>query len=92
MDTKTFVSTLAQRLGRKPEDVELLIKSFTDLLAESVKEGNTISMPGFGSFEPKMKQERVATHPSTGKKLLVPPRLSVIFKPSAILKQKIRKQ
>lgn len=92
MDTKAFVNALSERLGRDPEEVASLIKSFSNLLSETVKEGDSMSMPGFGSFEPKMKQERIVTHPATGKKLLVPPRLSVVFKPSAILKQKVRKQ
>lgn len=92
MDTKAFVNDLAVKLDRQPEEVANLIKSFAELVADAVKDGDIVSMPGFGSFEPKMRQERVALHPSSGKKLLVPPKLSVVFKPSAILKQKVRRQ
>ena len=92
MDSKTFVNNLAERLGRSPEETSNLIKSLSQVVADSVKEGDSLSMPGFGTFEPKMKAERVALHPASGKKLLVPPRLAVVFKPSAILKQKVRKQ
>lgn len=92
MDSKTLINTLADKLGRSPEDVTRLVRSLSDVLADSVKEGDTVAMPGFGSFEPKMRAERIATHPSTGKKILVPPKMSIVFKPSAILKQKVRKQ
>lgn len=92
MDSKSFVNILAERTGRQPDQIASLIKSFADIVVDTVKDGDSIAIPGFGTFEPKMKNERVATHPSTGKKLLVPPRLSLVFKPSAILKQKVRKQ
>lgn len=91
MDTKTLVGILSDNLGREPEDVAILIRSISDILAAAVKQGDMVAVPGFGTFEPKMREERVATHPSTGKKILVPPKLLMVFKPSAILKQRVRK-
>ena len=91
MDTNTLVGILSDNLGREPEDVAILIRSISDILAAAVKQGDMVAVPGFGTFEPKMREERVATHPSTGKKILVPPKLSMVFKPSSILKQRVRK-
>ncbi len=91
MDTKTLLNTLAEKTGRNVEDVALSVKSLGAIMADAVKQGDTVAVPGFGSFEPKMRMERVANHPSSGKKILVPPKLSMVFKPSAILKQKVRK-
>lgn len=91
MDTKTLINTVADRTGLDPEEVEVMTRTLTSLLAQAVKEGDSVAIPGFGSFESKLRNERVATHPSTGKKILVPPKLSMVFKPSALLKQKVRK-
>lgn len=91
MDAKTFINTLSERLDRDPEDVAMLVRELGGLLAEKIKEGDSVSVPGFGSFEPKMRAERVTSHPSTGKKILVPPKMSLVFKPSAIMRQKVRK-
>lgn len=90
MDTKTLTNILSERLDRDAEDITVLIRSLTDMIAEQVKQGDMVTMPGFGSFEPKMRAERIANHPSSGKKLLVPPKLSIVFKPSALLKQKVK--
>lgn len=90
MDAKTFTSLLAKRIDREPEDVEVVINQLANLIAENVKEGNSVTIPGFGAFESKLRGERVAAHPSTGKRILVPPKMSTIFKPSALLKQKVR--
>lgn len=91
MDTKKLIATVSNSLGRRPEDVASRLSMLCDIIMESIKEGDIVAVPGFGNFEPKLKMERVATHPSTGKKLLVPPKLSIVFKPSTILKQKVRK-
>ena len=90
MDTKSLIERISERTGRPAADVESLLKSFGGLITEEVGQGDIISLPGFGTFEPKMREERVAVHPSTGKRILVPPKLSMIFKPSALLRQKVR--
>lgn len=90
MDTKAFINLLAKRLAREPEDIEFLTNALSEIIADNVIDGNSIAMPGFGQFEPKLRGERVTTHPSTGKKILVPPKLSMVFKPSALLKQKVK--
>lgn len=90
MDTKAFINILAERLGREPEEIAFLSASLAEVLADAVIDGNTVALPGFGQFDPKMRGERLTTHPSTGKKILVPPKLSMVFKPSALLKQKVR--
>lgn len=90
MDTKSLIERISERTGRTAADVKSLLKSFGGLITEEVGQGDIISLPGFGTFEPKMREERVAVHPSTGKRILVPPKLSMIFKPSALLRQKVR--
>lgn len=91
MDFKTFTEQIAETLNREPEDVEVLISSLSNLIVNRVKEGDSVSIPAFGSFETKLRTERVVSHPSSGKKILVPPKLTFMFKPSALLRQKIRK-
>lgn len=91
MDNRTFIATLSERLDRDPQDIALISKSFGQLIAEKIKEGDTISMPGFGSFEAKLRPERETVHPASGVRMLVPPKLTIAFKPSAILKQRVRK-
>jgi nucleoid DNA-binding protein len=51
---------------------------------------DSVQVPGFGTFEPKKRDERVMVHPSTGKRMLVPPKVVVGFKISNVLKAKIK--
>lgn len=90
MDYKTFISLLSEKLDRDSKDIEFLAESLCDIIVERVKDGDSVSIPGFGQFEPKLKSERIASHPSSGKKILVPPKISLLFKPSALLKQRVK--
>ena len=90
MDSKTLFSIIAERTGREPEEVELLARNLGEVIADAVRDGDSVAVPSFGTFEQKKRMERVTVHPSTGKRILVPPKISVVFKPSALLKQKIK--
>lgn len=91
MDNKTFTTGLAQRLGTNKEEVSEMTKALARVLAECALEGDTVTFPGFGNFEPRKRDEWIATHPSTGKLMLFPPKLSIGFRPSTLLKQKVRR-
>ena len=89
MDNKKFIEELSSRLDVSLNTVNLLIEGLNKEIAKSATELDTIVVPGFGVFEPKLREERVALHPASGKRLLVPPRIYLTFKQSPVLKQRI---
>lgn len=89
MDNKTFTDELSRRLDISRETVGLMIEAFSKALGKSAAEMDGLAVPNFGIFEPRMRQERIAVHPATGKRLLVPPRIFMSFKTSPALKQRI---
>lgn len=90
MDSKTLTDTLAGKLGLSTEDVSLLTDTFTGIVRDTVSQGDTLSLPGFGSFEPRFRAERISVQPSTGCRLLIPPRVTLAFRPSASLRRRMR--
>ena len=90
MDNKKLIEIVASRLEKNREEISALSDSLCAVMTEALKNGDTIAIPSVGNFETKLRAERIATHPATGKRLLIPPKLSVVFKPSLILKQKLR--
>ena len=90
MDNNTLIDTLSQRLKCDKQDVASMVSALVDTIAGKCGEMDIIALPGFGSFEPKMRKERVVVMPATGKRMLVPPKVSLTFKPSALLKQRLR--
>lgn len=90
MDNKTFLEILMQRINAGKEETSEMIEALCDVISEAALEGDTVTFPGFGSFEPRKKNERVAIHPSSGKRMLFPPKITLSFRPSTLLKQKVR--
>lgn len=91
MDNKVLIDTLSARLGTSNETVVSLIEGLIEVIGDKASDLDSISITGFGNFEPRKRIERVALHPANGHRLLVPPKITLSFKPSPLLKQKIRK-
>lgn len=90
MDNKTLTEILAKRLNRKPEDIEKLLEAFIATVKNRCGDLDSVAIPGFGTFEAKKRLERVSINPATGKRMLIPPKVTLSFKPSALLKNKLR--
>jgi integration host factor subunit alpha len=65
--------------------VELVFKEITDCL----ERGETVKLSAFGSFVVRSKGPRMGRNPKTGKEVPITPRRATVFKPSAILKQRL---
>jgi len=50
-----------------------------------------VGIQGFGAFEVRKKEERISVNPVTKQRMLVPPKLTLAFKPSSTLKERIKK-
>src|ERR1700751_324292 len=68
--------------------VELVLKEITDCL----EKGETVKLSSFGSFMVRKKGQRIGRNPKTGTEVPISPRRVMVFKPSAILKQRINTQ
>lgn len=77
-------------MGRPREEIEVLIQNLGVVVSKTAVEMDSVTVTGFGSFEPRKRMERVVVNPSTGKRMLLPPRLLLGFRPSALLKQKVK--
>lgn len=90
MDNKKLVETVAANLGRTTKDVDKLVDALAGILSARCGEMDSVYIPGFGTFEPKKRNERVMVNPTTGKRMLVPPKVVLGFKVSNVLKAKLK--
>ena len=86
MNNKEFVSEMARRTGLTASAAQqrtaALVKAVQGVLAA----GENVDVPSFGRFEVKKRAERIFVSPSSGQRMLVPPKVVVGFKPSAGIK------
>ena len=90
MNNKIFIAELAQRLGYNAKDTQRMLDSVIDAMADTFVEGNSVGVQNFGSFEVKKKMERIMVSPTTGQRMLVPPKLVLGFKISPKWKEQIK--
>ncbi len=90
MDNKKLVETVAANLGRTTEDVGKLLDALSGVLKTRCGEMDSVVVPSFGTFEPKKRNEHVMVHPTTGRRMLVPPKVVLTFKISHVLKSKLK--
>ena len=77
-------------MGRSTDEVQLLMYTLVDAMNDFFQEGDSVSLNNFGTFEVKKRMERIMVSPTTKKKMLVPPKLVLGFKPSVTMKEKVK--
>lgn len=89
MNNKDFINSVAQRAGLTAKNAQKLTTAFATAIADKLDDDTQLSIQGFGTFEVKKKMERVVVNPATKQRKLIPPKLVLAYKPSAVLKEKM---
>ena len=90
MNNKEFIAELAERTDYNLKDTQKLVNNLINAMGDAFQEDNSVQIPGFGTFESKKKMERIIINPSTGQRMLVPPKLVLNFKPNQTWKDKLK--
>ena len=90
MKNKDYISELANRTGRSQEDTQRMVNTVIEAMGDHFQEDDSILVPNFGTFEVKKKLERIMVNPSTGQRMLIPPKLVLNFKPNSGWKERVK--
>lgn len=89
MENKQFTKILAERTGRPAADVEALVEGLSTVIRESCADMDTVAVPTFGTFTPVKHEEEIVDDLFTGKRMLLPPEITLEFMPSARLQNRL---
>lgn len=90
MNNKEFIAELARRMEYSAKDTSMIMAGLLAEVGSRLEEESVITIQGFGAFEVKKKMERVLVNPSTKQRMLIPPKMVLGFKASAMLKEKLK--
>lgn len=90
MEHKDLVAELQQRLGCDKDVVEKLLDNMGQIITERCSQMDTIMIQGLGTFEARKKLERISVNPTTGKRMLIPPKIVLVFKPNNAIKSRLK--
>ncbi|MDR1699039.1 MAG: HU family DNA-binding protein [Prevotellaceae bacterium] len=88
MNNKELISKMAVRLGATQAETTKKLEALVGVFRKHLTEEKSIHLSAFGAFELKKRAERVAVSPIDKKQMLIPPKMSLVFKPSNALKEK----
>ena len=86
MNKSELIAAISEKAEIKKVDAEKFLAAFIDTVSEQLKEGTTIQLVGFGTFETAERAARVGKNPQTGAEIQIPASVAPKFKPGKALK------
>lgn len=90
MDNKQLLNILSQRTGRPVGEVKSLVDALAGIVRRAAADLDAVAVPTFGTFTPVKHPEEVRRDLSTGKNILLPPEITLTFKPGSLLLKRLR--
>ena len=69
MTKADIVSIIASRTGLTKQETETVVDGFIESVIEALKAGERIEIRGFGTYNVRKKNKRLARNPRTGEKV-----------------------
>ncbi len=89
MTRREIVKSL-NRLGLTKDQAGVAVDTFFESILKALKDEKKVSVTGFGSWEWKDRRSRQARNPKTGQVVELGKRKALVFKPSPMLKKKLK--
>ncbi len=89
MNKSELVSEIAARAELSKADAGRALDATVDAIAEALKNAETVSLIGFGTFSVKHRGERNGRNPRTGEAIRIPASSTPAFKAGKALKDAI---
>lgn len=89
MTKAELISAVAEESGLKKVDAEKAVNSFIAAVTTALKQGDKLSLVGFGTFCTSKRAARKGQNPQTGKKINIPAATIPKFKPGKNLKEAV---
>jgi DNA-binding protein HU-beta len=86
MNRKELVEALAAKTESTKADAERAVAGLIDIVSDTLKKGDSVTLVGFGTFEVRKRAARTGRNPKTGEALKIKAAKVPAFKAGATLK------
>jgi len=91
MTNQELIAALAKRLGWTQRQTSEALEATVSIINLNLEDNNSVNIQGFGLFETKKKGERISVNPVSKQRFLVPPKISLSFRPGQTIKENLKK-
>ena len=85
-----LVSAISERTELAKKDVEMVIDTMTDVITKELRNGNKITLTGFGTFRVSKRAAREGINPQTKAKIQIPAMTVPKFTAGKALKEAVK--
>ncbi len=89
MNKSELVSAVAAKTEFTKADTERALKAFMDTITETLKEGDQVTLIGFGTFLVRERKARTGRNPRTGETIQIKAANNPAFKAGKALKDAV---
>ena len=89
MNKGELIDQIAEKVGLSKKQSDAVLTATLESIVEAVSNGDKVTLVGFGSFEPRHRQERQGRNPQTGKELTIPATTIPAFSAGKVFKEKV---
>lgn len=89
MNKAQLKDAIAEAAGLSGADAERALDATLDAITKTVAGGDKVTIPGFGTFEPRERSARTGRNPQTGAELQIAATTVPGFKAGAAFKQAV---
>lgn len=90
MQKTDFIKAVAERTGVSQKETKQVVDTALEVIAETLKKGEKVTLTGFGTFEVRQRQEREGVNPQTRAKIKIPATMTPGFSASSTLKDAVK--
>lgn len=85
-----LIAAVAESAGLSKKDAEKAVNSTLNTITEALKQGDKVSLVGFGTFEVRERPERMGRNPQTKEEITIPASKLPAFKAGKALKESVQ--
>ena len=72
MNKAELIEAVAQATQKTKVDIELVLNQALDVIKQTVKQGDDVTLIGFGTFTQSQRKARAGRNPQTGAEITIP--------------------
>ena len=90
MNKTELIAAVAEKAELSKKDAEAAITAMVDAITEALSQEEKVQLVGFGSFEVKVRAERLGRSPKTKEGIHIPASKTPVFKAGKALKDAVK--
>lgn len=90
MNKSELIQAIADEAELNKRDAAEFVDAFVSVVTQTLKDGNDVTLVGFGVFHVSERAERQGRNPQTGETLTIPATKKPRFRPGKSLKKAVK--